>query len=105
MQRYLCKDYGYRFIVNPAFENCKATAKIIIAALDLYFKGVSLRKVADHLKQFHSFQINSSSICRWIRKFTKTVQPYVDSLVPAQVSGVYHVDEIMLHVRKENNDI
>jgi putative transposase len=73
MQRYLCKDCGYRFIVNPAFENCKATAKIITAALDLYFKGVSLRKVADHLKQFYSFQINSSSICRWIRKFTKTV--------------------------------
>jgi hypothetical protein len=30
---------------------------------------------------------------------------YIDSLVPTQVSGVYHVDEMMLHVRKENNDI
>ena len=105
MQRYLCKDCGYRFIVNPAFENCKASSKIITAALDLYFKGVSLRKVADHLKQFYSFEINCSSICRWIKKFTRTVQPYVDSLVPTQMSGVYQVDEMMLHVRKENNDI
>jgi putative transposase len=104
MQRYLCKDCGYRFIVNPAFENCKASAKIITTALDLYFKGISLRKVADHLKQFYNFQINCSSICRWIRKFTKTVQPYVDSLAPAKVGGVYQVDEMMLHVRKENND-
>ena len=81
MQRYLCKDCKFRFVINPAFENCKASAKVITAALDLYFKGVSLRKIAQHLKQMHSFQINSSSVCRWIRKFTKLVQPYVDSFV------------------------
>src|SRR5712691_12872838 len=34
IQRYLCKDCEYRFIVNPAFENCKASAKIITAAID-----------------------------------------------------------------------
>jgi hypothetical protein len=52
----------------------------------------------------YSFQINSSSVCRWIRKFTKLVQPYVDSFVPSEVGGVYQVDEMMLHVRKENNE-
>jgi transposase-like protein len=105
MQRYLCKDCKFRFVINPAFENCKASAKVITAALDLYFKGVSLRKIAQHLKQMYSFQINSSSVCRWIRKFTKLVQPYVDSFVPSEVGGVYQVDEMMLHVRKENNQI
>jgi putative transposase len=105
MQRYLCKDCKFRFVINPAFENCKASAKVITAALDLYFKGISLRKIAQHLKQMYSFQINSSSVCRWIRKFTKLVQPYVDSFVPSEVGGVYQVDEMMLHVRKENNQI
>lgn len=104
MQRYLCKDCGYRFIVNPGFENSKASAKIVNAALDLYFKGASIRKSAHHLKQLYAFSVNSSSICRWIRKFTKLVQPYVDSFVPSQVGGVYHVDDMMLHVRKENNE-
>ena len=33
------------------------------------------------------------------------MEHYVDNLVPSQVSGVYHVDEMMLHVRKENNEI
>ena len=55
------------------------------------------------LKQFYGFMINCSSICRWLRKFSKTVQPYVDSLV-THVGGVYQVDEMMLHVRKENNN-
>lgn len=105
IQRYLCKDCGFRFIVNPAFECAKASYKIITAAVDLYFKGISLRKITEHLKQFYNFQINSSSVCRWIRKFGKTVQPYVDNLIPAQVGGVYNVDEMMLHVRNENNEI
>jgi transposase-like protein len=103
IQRYLCKDCDYRFIVNPAFENCKASAKIITAAIDLYFKGVSLRKAADHLKQLYNFDVDYSSICRWIRKFVGIVQPYVDGLVP-KMGGVYHVDEMLLHVRKENNE-
>ncbi|HEY7570943.1 MAG TPA: hypothetical protein VH796_06215 [Nitrososphaeraceae archaeon] len=67
IQRYLCKECNYRYTVNPAFENSKASAKLITAAVDLYFKGVSLRKIADHLKQFYGFKINCSSICRWLR--------------------------------------
>jgi hypothetical protein len=29
---------------------------------------------------------------------------YVDSLVPKQIGGVYHVDDMLLHVRKEKNN-
>ena len=105
LQRYLCNDCGMRFTVNPAFEHAKASAKIITAAVDLYFKGVSIRKIEEHLKQAYGFEIDNSSVCHWIRKFNSTVQPYVDSFVPAQVGGVYHVDEMLLHVRKEKNDM
>lgn len=104
IQRYLCNDCGRRFIVNPAFENAKAAGKIIAEAIDLYFKGVSLRKVAEHMKQAKGVDVDHSSICRWIRRFNKTVQPYVDSFIPTQMGGVYHVDEMLLHVRKEDND-
>lgn len=36
-------------------------------------------------------------------KFAHVIRPYVDSLVPSQVGGVYHVDDMLLQVRKENN--
>jgi putative transposase len=104
MQRYVCKACNYRFVVNPAFENAKVSAKVIIAAIDLYFKGVSFRKISDHLKQMYGFSIHCSNVYRWITKFTNVVQPYVDSLVPAQVGGVYHVDDMLLHDRKESNN-
>jgi phosphoribulokinase len=40
----------------------------------------------------------------WIDKFGKIVTPFVDSLVPKDVSGVYHIDEMMVHVRKEHHE-
>src|SRR5206468_8423353 len=104
IQRYLCNDCSYRFTFNPAFEHAKASGRVISTAIDLYFKGISFRKIADHLKS-EGTEINQSSICRWIRRFNQTVKPYVDSFVPAQVGGVYHVDEMLLHVRKEDNEM
>src|SRR5207253_4547706 len=104
IQRYLCKACGYRFIVNPAFENAKAPARAITDAIDLYFKGVSMRKIAEHLRQSSNVDTSYGSVCRWIRKFNKIVQPYVDSFVPSQLGGVYHIDEMLLHVRKEDNE-
>jgi putative transposase len=104
IQTFSFLDCGRRFIVNPAFENAKASAKVISNAIDLYFKGVSLRKIADHMKQSDGIEVNYSSICRWLRKFGKIAQPYVDAFVPTPVGGVYHVDEMLLHVLKENND-
>lgn len=92
IQRYICKDCHYRFTFNPAFENAKASARVISAAIDLYFKGMSFRKISEHL-QSEGTEINYASVCRWIRKFNKVVQPYVDSFVPSQLSGVYHVNE------------
>jgi transposase-like protein len=54
IQRYTCKSCNYRFIINSGFEHARADPKAITAALDLYFKGISLRKVTDHLKQFYN---------------------------------------------------
>jgi putative transposase len=101
IQRYSCKNCHFRFVVNTGFERARADGKVITAALDLYFKGVSLRKVCDHLKQFYGIEITHGAIIKWIRKFVKLVKPYVDQIEPPHLSGIYHVDEMMVHVRKE----
>lgn len=101
IQKYLCRSCNHRFILNIGFEHAKKNPKIITVAIDLYFKGVSLRKVADHIKQFHNIKIDQTSILRWIQRFADEVAPFVDSLTPPHVSGIYHVDEMMVHVRKE----
>ncbi len=101
IQKYLCRICDYRFIANIGFEHSKKNARIITLAIDLYFKGVSLRKVADHVKQFHNVKVDHTSILDWLHRFADEVAPFVDSLTPPHVSGIYHVDEMMVHVRKE----
>lgn len=105
IQRYSCKDCHYRFAVNSGFERARANPKVITAALDLYFKGISLRKVCDHVKQFHNIEVSHVAVIKWIRKFVRLVKPYVDSIEAPHLSGIYHVDEMMVHVRKEQNGV
>ena len=54
--------------------------------------------------QFYGINITHVAIYKWIHKFQEVVQPYVDQIVPKDVSGVYHVDEMVVNVRKEKND-
>ncbi len=105
IQRYSCKDCHHRFAVNSGFEKARADPKVITAALDLYFKGISLRKVCDHVKQFHGIEVSHVAVIKWIRKFVRLVKPYVDSIEAPHLSGIYHVDEMMVHVRKEENGV
>ncbi len=105
IQRYRCKLCNHKFIVNIGFERSRANPKAVTVALDLYFKGVSLRKVCDHLKQFHNISVTHVSIINWITKFVDTVKPYVDSITPPHLSGIYHVDEMMIHVRREKHEM
>ena len=104
IQRYLCHNCKYRFIVNIGFEHSRKNPKIICAAIDLYFKGVSLRKVADHIKQFYDVKIDNTSVLRCIQRFADVVSPFVNSLEAPHLSGIYHVDEMMIHVRRESHD-
>lgn len=103
IQRYRCLDCGERFCNNMGLRS-KVSAKAITAGLDLYFKGVSLRQVKQHLLQFYGINVTHVAIYKWIRKFVEVVEPYVDKLIPKDVSGVYHIDEMTVHVRKAQSE-
>jgi len=102
IQRYLCHDCKYRFIVNIGFEHSRKNPKIICASIDLFMKGCSLRKVADHINDFYGVKIDNTSVLRWIQRFSDIVSPFVNNLIPPHLSGILHVDEMLIHVRREN---
>jgi transposase-like protein len=99
VQRYLCKDCGHKFIEKDGFEKVKATPKAITIALDLYFKGVSQRKIVDHLKQFENIKVTQPCVLKWIRRYIELMKEYVDKFTP-QLGGMWHSDEMMINIRK-----
>jgi transposase-like protein len=99
VQRYGCKGCGHRFTVDTGFRNMKHDPKVITLALDLYFKGVSLRKIADHLKQFHEIDVVQTTPMRWIKKYLKLLAQYVERH-KADVGKIWHSDEMTVFIKK-----
>ena len=93
--RYLCKSCRRTFVADKDFKKFKGSGQVITACLDLYFKGVSLRKIKDHLKQFYSFEVDHSTIYRWIRKFTKMLSSFTNTFEP-KTGEIWHADEQMI---------
>ncbi|MCJ7571720.1 MAG: IS6 family transposase [Candidatus Thermoplasmatota archaeon] len=96
-QVYFCKTCNRRFVNNIDFENMKYNPKIIALTLDLYFKGISLRKISQHLKQFYELNISHKSVYNWIEKYVGIMNEYVNEIQP-EIGDVWHTDEMMVKV-------
>jgi len=99
IQRLMCKDCGTKFSNNQGFEGVKATPKAITSALDLYFKGVSQRKIVEHLKTVEGIEVTQPCVLKWIRKYLGLMEGYLDRFTP-QLGGIWHADETMVNVRR-----
>ncbi len=96
-QNYMCKECNRKFVYNADFENMKYNPKIIALTLDLYFKGVSLRKISHHLKEFYELNISYKSVYNWIEKYVGIMNEYVNTIQP-DVGEVWHTDEMMVNI-------
>ena len=99
-QVYKCKSCERKFVANTGFEGMWYDARIVATTLDLYFKGCSLRKIADHLKQFYGLPIDHSSVYRWIGKYNEALSDYISTLEP-EVGNIWHTDEMKVKIGGE----
>lgn len=99
VQRFKCVACSHRWNAKTlGFEKMRANPHAITVALDLYFKGVSLRKIVDHLAQFERVNVSHVAILKWIQKYVELMRDYVDTLKP-ELSKVFHADETKVNVR------
>jgi len=99
-QKYKCLSCGAFFIIDPA-KHIKGNAKILCLALDMYYKGNSLRDIQDTLYKNFGLKLHHETIRRWNNKFMGKINTYVSALKP-QTSEKMHIDEQVIQVGKEN---
>jgi len=104
VQRYQCKRCGIKFSTRTGFKGMKYTANVITTALDLYFKGLSLRSIADHLNQIHGFHASHLTVYRWVRKYMQLIVCYVKRLKPV-VSKSWHADDMRVSVNGASRNL
>jgi transposase-like protein len=98
-QRYECKECGRRFTDNRE-KYRKANKELIALTMDLYFKGLSTRKIADTLEQFHKIDVHHTTVSRWINTYMEKINEKTKELEP-NVGEVWHVDEQKIRVDGE----
>jgi len=100
IQRYSCHECDHTFVVDKGFCQMKFSPKIITETLDLYFKGLSQRKIADHLKQFDNISVDQTTILRWVKKYLKLLSKYSEKY-KADVGNIWHSDETTVFIKKD----
>jgi len=93
--RYLCKDCGIRFTHRPGELRLRYHSRTVALALDLYFRGLSLRSVSDHLRQAHGTAVSPATIYHWIARFVPRAVEWMDSLGP-RTGERWHIDETVV---------
>ncbi len=100
VQRFACHDCKRKFVVDKGFCRMKNSPKVITLTLDLFFKGVSQRKIVDHLKQFEGVTVTQPTILSWIKKYLRLLGKYAEKY-KADVGNIWHCDETTIFIKKD----
>jgi putative transposase len=97
-QRFRCKDCKHLFEdKDESTAGLKGNPQLIIAACDLFFKGLSLRVIADFLKKTYQVLVSHPTIHRWIHRMIERLSRLEkDHSLPA--GSRWHVDETVIKV-------
>jgi transposase-like protein len=98
--RYVCKACGYRFVGRDGFQRRRSDPEKIALALDLYFRGMSVRKIAEHFAQVHNLKVGHMTVYRWVAHFGKLAAEWMDRQ-GARTGERWHIDETVVNVNGE----
>ncbi len=101
-QVYRCRNCSHRFYNNQQLSRMKVKKHVIVAALNLYFDGLSVRKTQNQLAQLLGEKVNASTIYRWLVKYSALVSKYCEDEMNPETSGKWHEDETMVKCEGRN---
>ena len=93
IQRYGCLDCRHRFVIDNGFFKMKNSPQKVTLCLDLFYRGISTRKVQEHLQAFYPHNSSNVSIYKWIVKYSKMISSFTETL-KLQVGKEMQVDEV-----------
>ena len=96
-QIWNCGKCNIKFTKDDGFWKMKNTPETITEAIDLYEVGHSLAETKEHLWKHHSIKISEISVRNWIKKYSKRIEKYTDTLSP-RVQERIHEDEVEFKV-------
>lgn len=103
VQKYFCNECETYFVDRKGFENCQTRPEIIVEALDLRAKGMSLGKIILHINQKYNVNISRTAVLKWQNKFGEMINHFTKSFQLSHSFDV-HADEVFLRTKNKPND-
>jgi len=97
-QVFKCNDCQRKFRESSLLKGARYTPEMVTLTLDLYFSGMSLRKVARAVNDNFGTKVGAASIYRWIQKYVPMISEYVRSLTP-ELSDTWQADELFVKMK------
>ncbi len=97
INRYKCKNCGYRFTDNNGFKKKRNEPEKIALALDLYFRGLSIRKISEHFKQVYNLKVSHMTVYRWLVTYSRLASEWMDKQ-QVHTGDRWHIDETMIKI-------
>lgn len=101
VRRFRCETCGSYFSGMEGFHKRRADPDMIAKALDLYFRGTSLRQVAEHFAQTYNLPVSDTTIYRWVAHYGRLAAEWVGQQ-GAKVGDQWHVDERVVNINGEH---
>ena len=96
-QMFKCKSCEKYFTNRKGYERMKNQKIAVLSALDLYFRGISLREIQQHLKSTFGCNVSYVTIYNWLKKYVQLVKRYTENL-RFNTSDRWHADETLIRV-------
>ena len=97
-QRYYCKRCNRGFTPRTGFEGMHGQALAILLALDLYYRGLSLRQIAEHLQSVYGIAVSHGTIYGWIKRYVNIISEHIKRL-EARTSERWHADDTVVRIK------
>src|SRR3990170_8157544 len=70
-QLYFCDNCHRKFIPNDSLFHMRTPANQVSSALDMYYKGMSIAEIREHLQQEYQNTPSGSTVFKWTQKYTE----------------------------------
>lgn len=94
-QRLGCRSCGRRFTQNTT-PHPHHKAYIVMLTLDLFFRGLSLRQISEHIFSAYQQKVCPSTILNWLRGYSQIAEDYVASTAGKMRSEAWSADETVV---------
>jgi transposase-like protein len=103
-QSFRCNDCLHRFREQGLIRGSRYSPEMVSLTLDLYFSGMSERKISRTLNgHFGTKMGGGSTVHKWIQKFVPRISEYANSLSP-ELSETWQADELFVKMKGGENE-